>query len=196
MSSVITPDRLRSRLLTPSSRTPGPTTSIPCAVLVPLVPMEGGYGVVYTVRSEQLPSHKGQVAFPGGKHSAERDHDLLATALREAHEEIGIVPSEVDVLGRLAEVHTISADFVIAPYVGLLPRDYPYRANPDEVVDVFVVGVGDLADAAHHTRELREWRGGHYSIDVICAGRHKIWGATHRITMDLLERLGATPEPR
>jgi len=195
MSSVISPDRLRSRLRAPPSSIPEPTTSIACAVLVPLVPVEEGYGVVYTLRSDQLPSHKGQVAFPGGKHSAERDRDLMATALREAHEEIGIVPSDVDVLGRLDDVHTISADFVIAPYVGLLPSDYPYRANPAEVVDVFVVRVGDLADAAHHTHEMREWQGAHYPVEVIRAGPHKIWGATHRITMDLLERLGVAPAP-
>jgi 8-oxo-dGTP pyrophosphatase MutT (NUDIX family) len=161
--------------------------------LVPVVSVNGEYGVVYTLRSTHLPNHKGQVAFPGGKHSATRDRDLLQTALREAQEEIGILAADVDVLGRLDDVYTMAADFVITPYVGLLPAGYSYRANPDEVTDIFTVRIRDLADIVHHTTETREWQGACYPIDVITAGPHKIWGATQRITMDLLDRLGLAP---
>ena len=184
------PERLRRDLQRRSPATLAAESSIACAVLVPVVALAGEYGVVYTLRSEHLPNHKGQVAFPGGKHSAARDRDLLQTALREAHEEIGIVPADVEVLGRLDDVYTMATDFVIAPYVGLLPADYSYRVNPGEVADVFTVRISDLADVGHHTTELREWQGARYPIEVITAGPHKIWGATHRITMDLLERLG------
>ena len=193
MMPVLLPERLRDRLQGRSPKTCGSTSAIACAVLVPLVALDGDYGVVYTLRSEHLPSHKGQVAFPGGKHSSGRDRDLLETALREAHEEVGILPEHVDVVGRLDDVHTLAGDFIITPYVGLLPFDYSYRANPSEVADVFTVRVTDLADAGHHTTELREWQGARYPIEVITAGPHKIWGATHRITMDLLARLDAAP---
>lgn len=192
MTTVVSPERLRDRLQT---RLPArlESSSVACAVLVPLVSLENDYGVVYTLRSEHLANHRGQVAFPGGKHSPETDRDLLQTALREAHEEVGIAPGDVEVLGRLDDVHTLSADFVITPFVGLLPADYPYRSDPGEVAEVFTVRVTDMADATRHTKEMREWRGALYPIDVIVAGRHKIWGATHRITMDLLGRLGVSP---
>jgi 8-oxo-dGTP pyrophosphatase MutT (NUDIX family) len=191
--AVLLPERLRRYL---DKRPPvilGAESSVACAVLVPVVALGGEYGVVYTLRSEHLPNHKGQVAFPGGKHSTARDRDLLQTALREAHEEVGIVPADVDVLGRLDDVYTMATGFVITPYVGFLPSDYAYRANPGEVADVFTVSVRDLADVGHHTTEMREWQGALYPIEVITAGPHKIWGATHRITMDLLARLGLAP---
>jgi 8-oxo-dGTP pyrophosphatase MutT (NUDIX family) len=196
MKSVQFPERLRRCLRERSPATLRATSSIACAVLVPVVALGDDYGVVYTLRSEHLPNHKGQVAFPGGKHSAARDRDLLQTALREAHEEIGIVPADVEVLGRLDDVYTMAADYVITPYVGLLPPGCSYRADPGEVADIFSVRVADLADAEHHTTEMREWQGASYPIEVITAGRHKIWGATHRITIDLLERLGAAPGSR
>lgn len=189
MIVVRLPERLRRRL---QDRTPvilGQSTSIPCAVLVPLVVVGDEYGLVYTLRSQHLPNHKGQVAFPGGKHSLVRDRDLLATALREAHEEIGIVPEDVEVIGRLDDVYTMATDYVITPYVGLVPSGYSYRPNPGEVADVFTINLPDLADAGYHATELREWNGENYPIGVITAGPHKIWGATHRITINLLECL-------
>lgn len=191
MMPVLLPERLRDRLQAHAPATGGATSAVACAVLVPLVALDGDYAVVYTLRSEHLPNHKGQVAFPGGKHSSGRDRDLLGTALREAHEEVGILPEHVEVLGRLDDVHTLAGDFIITPYVGLLPCDYSYRPNPSEVADVFTVRATELADTGHHATEMREWQGAHYPIAVITAGPHKIWGATHRITMDLLARLDA-----
>src|SRR5690348_17336405 len=98
--------------------------AIHCAVLIPMMPVSTNgrgivdYDVVYTLRSEHLPSHKGQVAFPGGKR--EPDEDLLATALRESNEEIGIQPADVEVLGCLDDVSTMAGQFVITPWVGVL----------------------------------------------------------------------------
>lgn len=186
-------ERLRRHLRERAPVTLEAESSIACAVLVPVVALGDEYGVVYTLRSEHLPNHKGQVAFPGGKHSTAEDRDLLETALREAHEEVGIAPGDVEVLGRLDDVYTLATGFVITPYVGFLPSDYSYRANPGEVADVFTIRVRELADVSHHTTEMREWRGSSYPVDVIVAGSHRIWGATHRITMDLLKRLGLAP---
>jgi 8-oxo-dGTP pyrophosphatase MutT (NUDIX family) len=194
MSSMRLPERLRRRLQERPPATLEAAAAIACAVLVPVVALGDDYGVLYTLRSEHLPNHRGQVAFPGGKYSADRDRDLLETALREAYEEIGIAPADVEVLGRLDDVFTMATDYVITPYVGLLPLDCSYQANPGEVADVFTVRVADLADTLHHTMELREWQGARYPIEVITAGPYKIWGATHRITLDLLERLGAAPD--
>ena len=88
------------------------TSSKPCGVLLAILPSEHGYEVLYTLRSQELPSHKGQVAFPGGKHS-EEDNSLLVTALREAEEEVGISPGDVEVLGSLDDVYTMATDYVI-----------------------------------------------------------------------------------
>lgn len=168
--------------------------AIACAVLIPLVPVAGGRGpctgpehfeVVYTLRSEHLPNHKGQVAFPGGKRSGEEE--LLQTALRESAEEVGILPGDVTVIGCLDDVSTMAGQYVITPWVGVLPASYGFRANPHEVADIFSVRLSDLGDPRHHARTTRHWGGNSYDLPVITAGRHEIWGATLQITGNLLE---------
>jgi len=201
-------DHLRSRdRLTMSQR-----DTIVCAVLIPLVPLPAApghaagiddYDVVYTLRSEHLPNHKGQVAFPGGKRSG--DEDLLQTALRESAEEVGILPSDVTVVGCLDDVSTMAGQYVITPWVGVLPPGYAFRANPHEVADIFAVRLSQLGDPRHQARTTKQWGGNDYEISVITAGRHEIWGATHQITRNFLElvaeargapsRRGARPVP-
>lgn len=162
------------------------TSSKPCGVLLAILPNAAGFEVLYTLRSEDLPNHKGQVAFPGGKHAPE-DDSLLTTALREAKEEVGIDPDHVEILGQLDDVYTMATDFVITPYVGLLPEEYPFDANPDEVSDVFTLTIDALRNPDHHAVTDRQWRGGTFPVDVITAGPHVIWGATHSITTNFLE---------
>ena len=181
------PERLARILADRRRRDLTSARAVPCAVLVPILPRAGAFSVVYTLRSEHLPNHKGQVAFPGGKHSNGEDTTLLETALREAREEVDIVPKDVDILGKLDDVCTMAGEFVITPYVGLLPEDYAFRANPGEVDDIFDVPVSSLLDPVHHDIEQREWRGANHTIQVITAGRHKIWGATRLITANLIE---------
>jgi 8-oxo-dGTP pyrophosphatase MutT (NUDIX family) len=164
------------------------TSSKPCGVLLAILPSSQDYEVLYTLRSQELPSHKGQVAFPGGKHS-EEDRSLMETALREAEEEVGIVPGDVEVLGSLDDVYTMATDYVITPYVGLLPPRYEFTANPSEVSDLFTVSLTELRDPEHHGVADRQWRGSNFPVDVITAGPHAIWGATHSITTNLIECL-------
>jgi len=185
------PERLRAHLAEYGPSKLLDATATACSVLVALVPENGRYSVVYTLRSEHLPSHKGQVAFPGGKYCAENDDDLLATALREAEEEVGITPADVDVLGCLDDVYTMVTDYVITPFVGVLPGGYRYTANPGEVDDIFTVALTDLLDRSYHQTEARDWKGQSYDVDVITAGRHLIWGATHAITTNLIACLKA-----
>lgn len=164
--------------------------AVACAVLIPLLPsLEQGrladWDVVYTLRSEHLPSHKGQVAFPGGKRHG--DEELVDTALRESAEEIGLLPSDVEVLGCLDDVSTMAGQFLITPWVGLLPAGYRFEANPREVDDIFTVSLSRLGDSRHHTSTSREWGGNSYRLPAITAGRHEIWGATHQITLNFLD---------
>ena len=165
------------------------TSSRPCGVLLAMLPVADGYEILYTLRSEQLPNHKGQVAFPGGKH-APGDGTLMDTALREAHEEVGITPTDVRVLGCLDDVYTMATDYVITPYVGLLPASYTLNANPHEVSEMFTVSIGDLRNPEYHGVADRHWRGQSFPVDVITAGPHVIWGATHSMTTNLIECLG------
>ncbi len=161
-----------------------------CAVLLALMPGTGDYEVLFTLRSDDLPSHKGQVSFPGGKMHDE-DIDLLETALREANEEVGITPGDVDVLGCLDDVSTMAGQFVITPFVGLLPSDYEFTPNPSEVTDIFTLSISDLGDPRHRITENRRFDGVDYEISMITAGPHGIWGATHRITENFLECIDA-----
>lgn len=184
------PDNLARHLATRRRVAIEPRGAIACAVLIPLLPsLEDGlvadWDVVYTLRSEHLPSHKGQVAFPGGKrHGSE---ELVDTALRESAEEIGIVPAAVEVLGCLDDVSTMAGQFLITPWVGLLPAGCRFEANPREVDDIFTVRLSRLGDPRHHTSTSRQWGGNDYRLPAITAGRHEIWGATHQITLNFLD---------
>ena len=114
-------------------------SSIRAAVLVPLVPAGSDIEVILTLRTESLPTHKGQVAFPGGRFGPRYDESLVDTALREAEEEIGLRRGDVEIVGSLPDVQTMSSRFVITPLVGRIPADYPFVLDPGEVAEVFAM---------------------------------------------------------
>src|SRR5207237_5504737 len=117
----------------------------PAAVLVPLV---GGPepSIVFTKRTEHLSRHPGEISFPGGMRHDE-DPDLLATALRETEEELGLERDLVDVLGRLEPLETFTTGFTIVPFVGALQADPVFTANPDEIAEVLEFPVSRLLEA-------------------------------------------------
>jgi 8-oxo-dGTP pyrophosphatase MutT (NUDIX family) len=185
--NVTLPAKLAEHLRARRRLTLAAPEAVPCAVLIPLLPSRSDYEVVYTLRTDHLPSHKGQVAFPGGKKFLEES--LVETALRESAEEIGIDPSRVEIIGCLDDVYTMATQYVITPWVGVLPPNSSFQANPYEVADIFTIALRDLRDPRHHASQKRHWNGTDYDVSVITAGRHEIWGATHSITMNFLERL-------
>lgn len=163
------------------------------AVLVPLLHVDGEPHLLFTRRSSALPHHRGQVAFPGGVSDPE-DGDLVRTALREAHEEIGLEPAHVDVLGHLDDIETISTRFVITPVLGTVPHPYAWRPSPHEVDAIFTVPLGTLTTPGTERQELWDFDGHRHPVDLFAVGEHVIWGATHRITrglLDLIEAVGA-----
>jgi 8-oxo-dGTP pyrophosphatase MutT (NUDIX family) len=172
-------------------RTVAEWESLPAAVLVPLYQAPGGgWRMVFTLRTNSVESHKGQVAFPGGR-SDPGDADRVATALREAHEEIGLAPESVQVLGQLDELLTVTR-YRVTPVVGVIPWPTPLTLSHREVSEVFSVPLGWLADPANLEVRLRKIPFGNESIPVYFYRAYEgkvIWGATAKIVQDFLERL-------
>jgi len=157
------------------------------AVLIPVFKKDGEYHLLFTRRTDRVEHHKGQISFPGGRQDPE-DADLLATALREAEEEIGIRKEDVRILGELDDICTVS-DFCVAPFVGLIPYPYPFRPNPHEIEEMIEVPLSVLLDPARSRREFREHGGLTWPVYFYEHGRHTIWGATSSILKQLLDLL-------
>jgi 8-oxo-dGTP pyrophosphatase MutT (NUDIX family) len=158
------------------------------AVLVPLylaAPTEPPH-VVLTRRRADLRRHAGEISFPGGRQDP-GDADLSATALREAHEEIGLAPDGVELLGELPPIATFATNYLIHPFVGLIEPGQRWQISPREVDVVLELPLGDLE--ASRTRTEIERRGITFETDAFVLDGNLIWGATFRILADLLERL-------
>jgi len=180
-------------------RVPG---SRDAAVLIPLFETGGEVHVVLTKRPETMPSHRGEIAFPGGTVQPDVDRSPVDTALREAHEEIGLDPALVEVVVALDRLGTVGSRFVIDPFVGLLAEPPELRADPREVVRVFDVSLSELL----HDDTYREE---HWTFPVSSARPfteldvvffelegETVWGATARILRSFLVRLlGVEGEP-
>jgi 8-oxo-dGTP pyrophosphatase MutT (NUDIX family) len=158
------------------------------AVLVPLYQAAPGKPahVVLTRRRADLRRHAGEISFPGGRQDP-GDADLAATALREAHEEIGLAPDGVELLGELPPIATFATNYLIHPFVGLIEPGQRWQISPREVDVVLELPLGDLE--ASRTRTEIERRGMTFETDAFVLDGNLIWGATFRILADLLERL-------
>jgi 8-oxo-dGTP pyrophosphatase MutT (NUDIX family) len=156
------------------------------AVLVPLVPVADDIHLLFIRRAADLAHHRGQIAFPGGRYEP-GDADPVATALREAHEEIGLLPGDVRVLGTLDDIETMTSRFLITPIVGVTPYPYPWAPDPREVDHIFTVPLTTLLAPDAERRETWDFDGTAVPIDHYPVAGQVIWGATHRITRNLLD---------
>lgn len=163
-------------------------TRLKCAaVMIPLIQDGGEWHILYTRRTHRVESHKGQVSFPGG---ACDDGETTAeqTALREAQEEIGVLPKDVQVLGRLASMVTIST-FRVTPVVCVLRWPGVFRLNESEVERIFTVPLAWLGEAAN--RWEFAFPGRHRGVIVYHPfDGELVWGATARMTVDFLRVIG------
>lgn len=164
----------------------------PSAVLVGLVPRESGWHVIMTERAHHLAHHAGQISFPGGKVD-DGDDDLVATALREADEEVALPRRSVEVIGGLATVMS-PVGFVVQPIVGLIDPAVTLCASPDEVAEVLVLPLAPLLDSTRRHRRSYMREGRRRDVWVIESERHDIWGLSASILVDLAQRVtAATP---
>ncbi|MGL5452123.1 MAG: CoA pyrophosphatase [Aeromonas sp.] len=175
-------------MLTPKAPMPQRQGRItPAAVLIPLVKRDTGLTVLLTKRSAHLRHHAGQICFPGGRQDP-ADDGVIATALRETQEEMGIGPDLIHVYGTLKPLCTISG-FQVHPVLGLVDSNYSLNLNRDEVADAFEVPLDHLMDLRHHIplTVLRE--GKPHTLYWIFWRRRAIWGTTARIIVQLAHQL-------
>jgi 8-oxo-dGTP pyrophosphatase MutT (NUDIX family) len=158
----------------------------PAAVLVGLQQQAAGWHVVMTRRAGHLAHHAGQISFPGGKVDA-TDTSLVATALREAQEEIALTPGSVTILGAL-DIVASPVGFVVQPVVGLIAPESDFVAAPDEVDEVLVLPLADILDTARHRRESYLREGVRREVWVIDHADHYLWGLSASILVDLAGR--------
>lgn len=156
------------------------------AVLVALVDYPREPAVILTQRAEHLSTHPGQVSFPGGKYEPQ-DDSLLATALRETHEEIGLPESSIQVLAELP-VRNTRFDIAVAPFLGIVEPGQQYRADPAELDAVFEVPLGFFMAPENLRYQLFEGGGAQFTMPCYHFDDYVIWGFTLKVLVDLLNR--------
>jgi 8-oxo-dGTP pyrophosphatase MutT (NUDIX family) len=153
------------------------------AVLIPLFQDGDDYKIVFTQRTQTVEAHKGQISFPGGRID-EKDRSLLETALREAYEEVGIRQKDVTVLGRIDDMRTVASNYIVHPFVGLIPSSYSFVISKDEVERLITVPFRAFFESGTVmpvNYEGRVYDGLAYTYDG-----EVIWGATARIMNNLV----------
>lgn len=155
---------------------------VPAAVLLPIYFKQGQYYILFTKRTLTVRDHKGQISFPGGSYQDE-DGILLETALRESTEEIGLRAEDVEILGELDDELSLTSNYTISPFVGLIPWPYQFQANEEETEEIIKVPIPALMDKNCQYPEIQNGEVAnsyHYQEKVI-------WGATARILGQFLD---------
>jgi 8-oxo-dGTP pyrophosphatase MutT (NUDIX family) len=184
---------IRSRIAAYQPKTFEPDGAPRAAVLVPLYTHLEQLHVIFTKRTDRVQHHRGEISFPGGAMDPD-DADLVATALREADEEIGLVSDHIKVIGQLDDIFTISR-FHVSVYVGELDitfSPYPWRPQEFEVAEVIEVPLPHLLDEANLVEVPRQRDGELVIMEGFRFNDHIIWGATGRMLRNFLDVATAT----
>jgi 8-oxo-dGTP pyrophosphatase MutT (NUDIX family) len=158
--------------------------TVMAGVIIPILEMDGTTSIVLTKRTCSVKIHKGEVSFPGGAYE-EKDRNTLETALRECCEEIGVRKKDIEIIGRLGDMYTLTG-FVITPYVGVVPYPYTFKISPNEVAYLiylpfeFLLNMTPKMEEATHEGKTERVHSFYYEGD-------RIWGATCRILLKLRE---------
>ena len=160
------------------------------AVLIPILWVEGACKILFTERTHEVDDHKGQISFPGG--GVERtDCSFLETALRETHEEVGILPEDIMVLGRMDDARTLSSNYLIHPFVGSVPYPCEFVLNEHEVKRILLIPLTLFLPGSPRAedRGTVEYEGRNYVGQIYHFDGEVIWGATARLMRGLIEVL-------
>lgn len=178
-------DKLSDRLKTRKRNTIDENGRPTAGVLIALYGPAPDYMILYTVRTHKVEHHKGEISFPGGGRDPV-DESIIATALRESWEEIGIDMTQVQVLGLMDDTTTIS-NFVVTPVVGKIKLfPYSFRPFPEEVDQILEVPLSHLTNPANHVSDPRPPHGRNDRGPSYRFGNHIIFGATANMTTDFL----------
>ena len=159
---------------------------VPSAVLVPIYYKQGQYHILFTQRTERVKEHKGQISFPGGARQ-EGDKTLLDTALRESAEEIGLAPGQVKILGELDDTITTTSNYIVSPFVGVIPWPYKFQVDGWETEAIIEAPISALLDK-DCLREETEIKSGRAVSSYFYHYQGKVvWGATARILHQFLD---------
>ena len=159
-------------------------------VLIPLFREDGRFKVLFTKRTDKVEHHKGQISFPGGG-IEKRDKSAVDAALREAHEEIGLMKEDVEVLGKTDDMITLVSNYVIHPFVGMIPFPYDFVINRSEVERIIVAPLEVFHPENTETRRWSaEYEGVVYNTPAYQYGDDIIWGATARVMENFMEMIG------
>jgi 8-oxo-dGTP pyrophosphatase MutT (NUDIX family) len=157
---------------------------VPASVLIPIFEKDNKSHIIFTKRTDKVSHHKGQISFPGGKFE-NTDKDLEFTALRETYEEIGVKPNHIKVIGKINNMVT-NTNFIVSPYVGVIPYPYDFLVNPDEISELIFVPVKHLLDKNYFRIQQREINGHLFDIYYYDYLNYTIWGVTGKILFDFL----------
>ncbi|MCX6012475.1 MAG: CoA pyrophosphatase [Chloroflexi bacterium] len=153
-------------------------------VLIPLFIKDGEYHILLTKRTDRVKYHKSEISFPGGVYEP-GDGGLMNTALRETFEEIGVLPSDIEILGEVDDLATIS-NYAITPYVGIIPYPYSFKLSKFEIEKLIEVPIRALLDKNNVSKELLDYNGNPFVSPVYDFEENRIWGATARILNQFL----------
>ena len=186
-------DRLRQALALPADQPPltGDLADEPASARIPAAVLVGvtdrpDPGVILTVRREHLRTHAGQIAFPGGR--VDSGEDAVQAALREAREEVGLEPADVQVIAPLDQYHTVTG-YAVTPILAVVPPDGALTAQDSEVAELFEAPLGHLLDPAKQRLEAAVFQGRDRHYYVIEWNGRRIWGATAAMLVNLARRL-------
>ena len=155
----------------------------PAAVLLPILEYKNALTVLFTVRASHLKHHAGQVSFPGGKQEP-TDHSLVETALRETHEEVGLSPDKIEIVGNLPLYRTVSR-YEVIPYIGFICAPTDIILDKNEVDSTFEVPLNFLMDKNNHLIHWVKRKDGQFPVYFIPWKEHNIWGATAAFVRNL-----------
>lgn len=160
---------------------------VPAAVLIPLLKKNREYFILFTKRTEFVEHHKGQISFPGGI-KEQTDKNLKTTVLREAFEEIGLLEKDINIVGELDDIETVTR-FKVAPFVGFISYPYKFKINKNEIEELIEIPFSFFLKKENFKKE--EWihEGKRRKVYVYQYNYYRIWGATARILKNFLDLL-------